>query len=246
MTSLDDLSQPEQYEAAITVLADVTDALMDTAKRLGNPDIAVASRCPGWTRGHVLTHVARNADALRNLLTWARTGNETPMYPSSEQRDADIAAGAGRSAAAHESDVEASAERFLDDLLALDPEHLGAQVRTGTGAVLVIHDLPYQRAREVVFHHVDLDAGYGFADAPQALVRRALVETGERLTRQGAGPLVLSASDTGQRVVVGETADPTDEVTGTAADLLTWASGRGDGSGLSGPAAGLPTLPAWG
>jgi hypothetical protein len=30
-----------------------------------------------------------NADGLRNLLVWARTGVETPMYPSIEQRNAD-------------------------------------------------------------------------------------------------------------------------------------------------------------
>ena len=43
---------------------------------------------PGWTVGHVLTHVARNADAYTNLLTWARTGVETPAYASPEAREA--------------------------------------------------------------------------------------------------------------------------------------------------------------
>src|SRR5256885_15091039 len=57
------------------------------------------SLLPGWTRGHVLTHVARNGDGLGNLLRWARTGTETPMYASREARRADIEAGAGRSAA---------------------------------------------------------------------------------------------------------------------------------------------------
>jgi maleylpyruvate isomerase len=40
--------------------------------------ILADSGLPGWTRGHLLTHVARNADALRNLLTWARTGCHVP------------------------------------------------------------------------------------------------------------------------------------------------------------------------
>ncbi len=43
----------------------------------------------------MLTHVARNADAMINLLTWARTGVPTPAYASDQQRDADIEAGAG-------------------------------------------------------------------------------------------------------------------------------------------------------
>jgi maleylpyruvate isomerase len=58
---------------------------------LGGP-----SRLPGWTRGHVVCHVARNAEGLVRLLHWARTGIETPMYPSAEARVADIEAGAGR------------------------------------------------------------------------------------------------------------------------------------------------------
>ena len=44
--------------------------------------LAGPSRLPGWTRGHVLSHLARNADALVNLLTWARTGTEARMYAS--------------------------------------------------------------------------------------------------------------------------------------------------------------------
>ena len=58
---------------------------------LGGP-----SRLPGWTRGPVVCHVARNAEGLVRLLHWARTGIETPMYPSMEARAADIEAGAGR------------------------------------------------------------------------------------------------------------------------------------------------------
>ncbi len=54
------------------------------------------SALPGWTRAHVVAHLARNAEALRDLLTWARTGVETPMYTSREQRAADIEHGAGR------------------------------------------------------------------------------------------------------------------------------------------------------
>ncbi|MDP9427768.1 MAG: maleylpyruvate isomerase N-terminal domain-containing protein, partial [Actinomycetota bacterium] len=59
--------------------------------RLTDEELDRPSLLPGWGRRHVLAHVARNADALLNLLTWARTGAETPMYPSAEARDAGIA-----------------------------------------------------------------------------------------------------------------------------------------------------------
>jgi len=53
--------------------------------------LGAASLLPGWPRTTLLAHLTRNADALVNLLTWARTGVETPMYASSGARDAGIA-----------------------------------------------------------------------------------------------------------------------------------------------------------
>ena len=72
-----------------------TARLLATARKLDDADLAAPSRLPGWTRGHVLAHLARNADGCVNLLTWARTGIETPQYASDERRDADIETGAG-------------------------------------------------------------------------------------------------------------------------------------------------------
>ena len=60
------------------------------------PRSRAPSLCEGWTRAHVVTHIARNADALSNLVHWATTGEPTPMYASPESRDADIAEGARR------------------------------------------------------------------------------------------------------------------------------------------------------
>ena len=41
--------------------------------RMAGEAFRAPSALPGWTRAHVLTHLARNADAMVNLLTWART-----------------------------------------------------------------------------------------------------------------------------------------------------------------------------
>ena len=63
-----------------------TSRLLATAGSL-DADPSAPSLLPGWTRGHVLTHVARNADSLVNLLTWARTGVVTPQpQPAPAQR----------------------------------------------------------------------------------------------------------------------------------------------------------------
>ncbi len=59
-----------------------TGRLAVTAGTLTDAQTREPSLLPGWSRGHVLTHIARNADGLGNLLVWARTGVETPQYPS--------------------------------------------------------------------------------------------------------------------------------------------------------------------
>ena len=81
---------------ALTQLGESTDRLLATAGVLTDAQVAGPSRLPGWTRGHVLTHLARNADGFANLLTWARTGNETPMYPSEAARARGVEEGAAR------------------------------------------------------------------------------------------------------------------------------------------------------
>jgi len=48
------------------------------------------SRLPGWSRAPVATHIARNADAMVNVCTWAKTAIETPMYESKGERDSQI------------------------------------------------------------------------------------------------------------------------------------------------------------
>src|SRR6266487_233065 len=70
-----------------------TDRLLATAAALSDAQAREPSLLPVWSRGHVLTHIARNADGLANLLRWAGTGRETPMYASAASRTADIAAG---------------------------------------------------------------------------------------------------------------------------------------------------------
>ena len=51
---------------------------------------APTQRLPGWTRRHLVAHVAANAEALGNLVHWAATGIPTPMYSSPEARAAGI------------------------------------------------------------------------------------------------------------------------------------------------------------
>src|ERR671921_2597749 len=101
----------------LVLMTDVDDAtarLLRTAEDLDPGAVGEPSLLPGWTVGHVLTHVARNADAYTNLLTWARTGVETPAYATAAARAEGIEAGAGRPLREQIDDIRRTHERFAD------------------------------------------------------------------------------------------------------------------------------------
>jgi maleylpyruvate isomerase len=124
------------------------------------------SRLPGWTRGHVMTHLARNADGLRNLAEGAIANEERAMYPSADQREADIDAGATRAAAELRDDLErahaaliATWARMSDD----EWERPGWSLAAGRQPV---SETVGWRRRELLVHLVDLDVGVEPRDLP--------------------------------------------------------------------------------
>ncbi|GAA1067547.1 maleylpyruvate isomerase family mycothiol-dependent enzyme [Streptomyces asiaticus] len=229
-----------------------TDRLLTAVAALDEVSLARPSELPGWTRGHVLAHLARNADALVNLLTWARTGEETPMYPDAEARDADIRRDAARPLAVHLDDLRTSAARFDAAVAALPPERLPYEVTLRGGVREPAAGLPLRRLTEVELHHVDLGIGRTVADLPATFVESQLtVLTGTRFAghpdipplRLVTGPGTADARHTGRPAAPGESPVT---VTGSPAALLGWLTGRMDGAGLSCPDGPLPVLPALG
>ena len=192
------------FSARVEALKASTEALQHTLSNLTDEQARGQSLLPGWTRGHVITHVARNADALLNLVTWARTGEETPMYASREQRDADIEDGAGRPAAALVADVDETHQQLMAALREL-PENAhtaliryGAADASGGGAVI-----PVLRRSEVEIHHVDLDLEYTLAHLPEDFVERLLDQvSAEFSSRDDAPALVLVRTDDEHRWTV--------------------------------------------
>ncbi|MBY8861902.1 maleylpyruvate isomerase family mycothiol-dependent enzyme [Nocardia sp. CA2R105] len=122
---------------------------------------------PGWTRKHLLAHVAANADALGHLVHWAATGEPTPMYSSPAQRSADIESGATLSASELRTWVPRSAQRLTDAMAALTEPQWHTEVRTAQGRAVPATEIPWLRAREVCVHAVDLGTGVRFADLPE-------------------------------------------------------------------------------
>src|SRR5919197_912033 len=89
--------------------------LLVTAAVINDQTVGKLSLLPGWTVGHVLTHIARNADGHSRRLEAALQGHEVARYPGgSEQRDREIEEGAGRPARELVRDVSDSAKRLED------------------------------------------------------------------------------------------------------------------------------------
>jgi maleylpyruvate isomerase len=225
----------------LALLAHETALLVASAGAMDDQSIQAPSRCQGWTRAHVLSHIARNADGLGNLASWAITGRAVAMYESAQAREADIAAGSTRSAQEIFADVTESASRFASAArgLAGPPEQVEVEMRTGRR--VLGGQLPTLRLLEVVFHHVDLLVGYTFADADPGFVKRTISNAVGRISRSDLVPALTLRSDDGDMWSTGE---GTQEVTGTSAGLLLWLA-RGDGAAVSSPEP-LPGLPAWG
>jgi maleylpyruvate isomerase len=233
---------PEQDAAEIR---EATRRLIAAVSALDAGAVAQPSLLPGWTRGHVLTHLARNADSLVNLLTWARTGEETPQYVSAEARDQAIEEGAGRLPAEHLDDLRLSADRLDLAIAELPPAAWASQVRMRSGRVIPAAEIAYARLVEIYFHHVDLGIGYTCDNLPPDFADRALARAiGDLSGHEGVTSVRLLDTGSGEGWVIGAASEPEMTVSGPRTALLAWVSGRADGRGLTtDPALPLPVLP---
>lgn len=238
------VQRPDPDRDAAAVRA-ATERLIEAVTALSASAVAEPSLLPGWTRGHVLTHLARNADSLVNLLTWARTGEETPQYTSTEVRDKDIADGAGRPLAEHLDDLRISADRFALAVEETPPRAWAAQVRMRSGQVIAAAEIPWRRLVEVSFHHVDLGIGIGFDDLPAEFTARELDALLDTLTgHEGVAAVRLRDTGSGSSWDLGAATEPELTVSGTGNALLAWVSGRAKGDDLTTePDHPLPVLP---
>ncbi|MFD3410622.1 maleylpyruvate isomerase family mycothiol-dependent enzyme [Streptomyces cyaneofuscatus] len=215
---------------------EATDRLLSEAGKWDNAALAEPSRLPGWSRGHVLTHLSRNADAIGNVL------RGLPMYASSEMRDADIEAGASRPLDEQLADFRESADRLW--AAADEPADWSRTVTLRNGVTDSASRVPFRRLIELEIHHVDLDAGYELEDLPADFTEREIAFLTDRFTGHPAVPATTVTAEDGRTWTTGGGPDgPAVSVRGTAADLLGWLAGRRDGSALAVTGGALPPLP---
>ncbi|MGO8958759.1 MAG: maleylpyruvate isomerase family mycothiol-dependent enzyme [Streptosporangiaceae bacterium] len=248
MTSYSEPADPAALAAALTERLDAaTTRLRETVASLSDDQAREPSLLPGWTRGHLLTHLARNADSLRNLLIWARTGVETPQYPSGEARDEGISAGADRPASELAADVDVSAAQFAAEAVRLTGPNWAAEVRGLQGAPHPGWFTLRRRLNEVEIHHVDLGAGYLAADWPAEFAAELLDGVAGDFTNEESPAVTIVSTDSGRSYQLGPAGSVPDRaISGPDWLLLAWLIGRSTGDGLTAePAGPLPPLPAW-
>lgn len=206
------------------------------------------SALPDWSRAHVAAHVARNAEAVSRLLSWARTGEEQQMYPDVETRNRDIETAARQEDDQLRADVRHTAAKFDADIVALPGSAWTSRVRTFQGRDIPASATLWMRTREVWMHLVDLGSGVSVESWPGDLVDAVLDEVTETMSgRDDAPSWLLQATDRERtwRIGPGAADDLTyRKVSGKAADLLAWLTGRSTGEGLAAEGV-LPDPPPW-
>ncbi|MEU3728801.1 maleylpyruvate isomerase family mycothiol-dependent enzyme [Streptomyces sp. NPDC033538] len=215
---------------------DATERLLTAVGKLDNASVTESSRLPGWTRGHVLAHLARNADALVNVF------EGRPMYLSGEARDADIERDAPRPLDIQVTDVRESAARFQD--VSAVPADWSRTVELRNGITDTASRVPFRRWVEVELHHVDLGIGYELEDLPAEFTERETDFLAARFAGHPDVPPTRLTDGTRAWSTGREGADePQVIVTGPPADLLGWLAGRREGTALSAEGGPLPSLP---
>ncbi|OKK19779.1 mycothiol maleylpyruvate isomerase [Streptomyces sp. CB00455] len=217
---------------------EATDRLLAAVAKLDNGAVAEESHLPGWSRGHILAHLARNADALVNVF------EGRPMYESASARDADIERDSGRSLGEHLTDLRDSGARFLATTEPAQDWSRTVELRNGVTDLAA--NVPFRRLIEVELHHVDLNIGYELADLSDEFTSREITFLADRWSgRPEVPPVTLTTAHDDRVWHTGGAAGTPVTVTGPADELLGWLAGRGRrGAGLTVDGGPLPELPS--
>ena len=224
MTPYEDLAAARQATARLLVHLDA----------LSRADLLGPSLLPGWSRAHVVAHLAGNARSHVRMLDGCLAGEVRTQYADDGAREQGIqrlAASPGTVVAEHAAAAAALEERWA----AMQPEHWDRAVGWLDGPTTPAHTTVASREKEVEVHRVDLAAGYEPADWPAPFAERLL----HRLLRRTDLPeMVLLWDDRSSG-----TSGP--RISGSVPALAAWLAGRSDGRDLDVHDGRLPGLPAW-
>jgi maleylpyruvate isomerase len=237
-----------------TLLAELhkaADAVSSLVAILTETDVPAPSALPGWTRGHVLAHIAGISNAMARQLEYAARGETVELYDGGyEGRTKAIEMSAGHALAQHRADLDSALERALRafDSLNGNADAAGA---AGWRAPIsyrggVVLDGGLALWRELVIHASDLNTGRGpetwsrpFCEHLFAFLAARVPEE-QKLVLQPLGMQPVTIGTGGRSTVI----------SGMVTDIAAWLAGREPSLGslrASAAADGvdLPELLAW-
>ena len=227
--------------ADLVGLAAAEARLLHDLAALTDDEVAAPSLLPGWTVGHVITHLTRNADGFTRMAMAAAQGQVGHQYPGGlDQRSRDIEAGATRPASEQLDDLRRSVEDLTAAFGRLGPDAWREGIGIAPTGERRVADMPFRRWREVEVHHADMGRpSFGYDDWSEAYVERELAETLDTLAGRLPDQVALRIDfeDVPDVVAIGDGDAVT--VSATRRWVLAWLLGRVD-------APDLPELGPWG
>lgn len=208
---------------------EATQALLGSTIRITDEAWQEPSRLPGWTRAHVATHLARNADSLRQVVEAHLSGLRQRQYASDADRQHDLEWGSLRKPLELQIDLDTSAGELSGAFNRLDESGLGGQVELSAGFWMPVGWLQTARLAEVVMHHIDLDCGFSALDVDADIARWMLEWTTLRIGDRPDFPALQVMSSSGFSRRIGREDRAPRVVHGNDSALMGWLSGRHDG-----------------
>ncbi len=145
-----------------------------SAGALSDAACKAPSLLAGWSRGHLLSHIARNAESHVRMFQAATRGDVSEQYPGGKPtRNREIDEGSAKSAEQLVVDVRTSIY-LLEAAWAAATETtwLGHGIKSHSdGSRVAIHELVLMRWCETEVHHADLDLGFTWRDWAPLFVR---------------------------------------------------------------------------
>jgi maleylpyruvate isomerase len=195
------------------------------AAKLTDADVKAPSALPGWTRGHVLAHLAGISHAMARQLEYGGRGETVELYDGGQEgRTKAIDMAAGHDAPTHQADLQAALDRALAAFDALGnpgngTAHWQTPISYRGGVVL---DGGLALWRELVIHTSDLGTGRG----PETWSRNfcehlfdflaARVPAGQKFVLQPLGLPPVTIGSGGRSTVI----------SGMITDIAAWLAGR--------------------
>ncbi|SEJ26952.1 maleylpyruvate isomerase [Arthrobacter sp. yr096] len=208
---------PGALPAELHKAADTVTRLLS---KLEESSVAEPSELPGWTRGHVLAHLAGISNAMARQLEYARRGETVELYDGGmDGRTKAIELAAGHSLAQHTESVKTAVGSAIAAFDALGPDDWQAHIAYRDG---IVFDGGLALWRELTIHASDLRLGFGpetwsrpFCEHLISFLAARVPET-YKLVLQPTGLPQLSIGSGGTSIAI----------TGMLTDIAAWLAGR--------------------